>query len=191
MKEQRPGLSNDLQSEALQYLTPSEILIVWQHFANIGGHDKDRMVTMMTILSPILLATIGFAYNAASPQREVAASVGFITALIAVIVVLMYAGYANRNWEIADDIAETYLGNVTLKGIDKQGKLEVQPLSRVLQPEKIHRSACSGNWIHKLGSFLSRPHSPSKSLAPIFMLFLVLSVALAVLSLAIWKGWVA
>jgi hypothetical protein len=191
MTEQRTSPSDDSHPEELRYLSPPEILLVWQHFANIGGHDKDRMVAMMTILSPILLATIGFAYNAENPQREVAAVAGFVTALIATVVVLMYAGYANRNWEKADDIAETYLKNVTLKGMNKRGEVVVQPLSKVLKEKELDDYGWLGILAHKLGGFLSRPHDPSSSLAPIFMLFFIASFILSVLSLAVWKGWIS
>lgn len=187
MTEQKLGRNNDFQPEELNQLSPQEILFVWQYFANIGGHDKDRMVTMLTFLSPFLIGTIGFAYI---NDNEVAAITGFLMSLIALAIVLMYGGYANRNWEQADRIAETYLVNSNLKGLDERGNVVVKPLSRELIPERFYDSGRIGRWVLKLAKFLSRSHNPNKSLAPIFQLFLVVSVITAVASLALWVDWV-
>ncbi len=159
-------------------LSPQEIIMVWQHFANIGGHDKDRMVNIMMFLSPLLFATIGYAYT--KPDK-VAAMIGLLTSLIAVVVVLMYSGYADRNWSHADRIAETYLDETYFDNVN--------PLSRELKPEKFYHCGLFGRCVHKLARFLSRPHDPQKSLAPIFQLFLILSVITALVSLALWVGW--
>ena len=160
--------------------------MVWQHFANIGGHDKDRMVNIMMFLSPLLFATIGYAYT---KQDKVAAMIGVFTSLIAVVVVLMYSGYADRNWSHADHIAETYLDKVNLKGVNEREGVVNNPLSWELKPQRFYDCGRFGLWVHKLAAFLSRPHDPQKSLAPIFQLFLVLSVITALVSLDLWVGW--
>ncbi len=195
MIEQQAGQSNDLQSKGLHYLSPQEIMGVWQHFAKIGGHDKDRMVTILMFLSPILLGTIGFAYTTKDPdQQQVAATVGFFSSLIAAAVVLMYAGYANRNWEVADEIAENYLSNVALERVNTQKYLALAqghvPLSDVLKPkpEDLSDFGLFGRFIQAIARWLSQPHHPKKSLAPIFMLFFVLSLISALTSLLILIG---
>ena len=121
MKRNNP----DPSEEKPDHLSNQELLQLWQHFANVGGHDKDRMVTILTLLTPALTGVIGFAYITENDcQRQIAATAGLVTALVAAVVVLMYAGYANRNWAIADEIAQCNLNKVELKGKEKDQKGE-------------------------------------------------------------------
>ena len=178
--------NHDPGSEQDPELSTQDLLVIWQHFANIGGHDKDRMVAIMTLLTPILTGIIGFAYSSDDPDsRKAAAIAGLVTALVAVVVVLMYAGYANRNWELADEIAETYLANVKLGGI----RSPQTSLARLLKPRRLYDYGQLGWLAKEIARGLSLPHHPGKSLAPIFALFLGLAVALAIVSFALLQGW--
>lgn len=94
----------------------SDAVIVWQHFASAGGADKNRMVTVTTWILAFsgvilwhLLTTLLPGWKVERPEIAIIISiVGFVVSILAIVVVMTYAGYANRNWAKADALASLY-----------------------------------------------------------------------------------
>ena len=86
----------------------------WKHFANIGGGDKDRMITISTWLLGFSAGIVVFSFSeklntTTAPLVPILLPiVGLIISFISGIISLMYGGYANWNWAKADQIANDY-----------------------------------------------------------------------------------
>jgi hypothetical protein len=97
--------------------TPDHDIELWKHHAGFGGDDKNRMVGICTWLlgaSALMLWYI-FRYHLDTtasislkdPIRPVLlAALGMIVSFLAMCVALLFGGYANRNWQKADQIAK-------------------------------------------------------------------------------------
>src|SRR5215213_6986884 len=95
---------------------PSQDLELWKHHSNIGGEDKNRMVTICCWLLGFSAAILWYvavkliAPHEAGPNASVRALVvsilGIIVSICSAYIALLYGGYSNRNWQKADDIAE-------------------------------------------------------------------------------------
>lgn len=109
-----------------EQLTPQDMLQIWQHFANVGGNDKDRMVNILALMLPLATGTIAYIATQLLDLRGlvpdikpdnvqqvlIVAIVGLTISFIGMVVVLMYAGCANWNWAQADEIARIYFKKV-------------------------------------------------------------------------------
>lgn len=152
-------------------LTRGEALEIWKCFADAGGTDKGRMVTISTWFLAFSATIIGYIainhlefnpFCIAKPGKAaVLAIMGFIVSGIGALVVLLYAGYTNRNWAKADEIAERY------------GLKDLLPNERpvVLKSRILDR--------------LSAPRDPRTQLAPVFWLFLIVAPCIMLLDLVL------
>lgn len=167
---------------AHQYWTKDEIAFeAWKHFANIGGADKDRMITISTWLLGFSAGMIAFTLKETVASNTVTeplvaillSIVGFIISFISGVITLMYGGYANWNWAKADQIAKD-CNWIHLDPKDLPPKMG----------EASKKFSFTG-----VGLRLSRPKLPHKKLAPIFCWFFVVSIlSFAVhLSIFIWS----
>lgn len=95
----------------------SDYLELWKHHAASGGEDKNRMVTIASFLLGVAAGVLGIIV--ALPMEDIEwiafqqprqavmySALGIIISGIAAYTVLLYAGYSNRNWQKADEIAE-------------------------------------------------------------------------------------
>jgi hypothetical protein len=141
-------------------------LETWKHFAAFGGEDKNRMVTVASWLlglsSAVLWHTLvelmsGNAMALNEPQRAAMVSaLGGGLSFIAGFVVLLYGGYSNHNWQLADEIAKA------------RGWGDLLPSHHLTGPTK--------GIVNRTALFLARPCEPLRQQAPIFWLFLIVSV---------------
>jgi hypothetical protein len=95
-------------------------LELWKHFAGMGGTDKNTMITTVSWLLAFAATAIG--YIVTGPQMNgstspwlshhgrvtVVSLLGILVSGVAGYLVLLYAGYSNRNWAKADDIARKH-----------------------------------------------------------------------------------
>ena len=139
----------------------------WKHFANIGGADKDRMITIATWLLGFSAGIVAFTFSETVKANTVTeplvaiflSIVGFIIACMSGIISLMYGGYANWNWAKADQIANDF-NWIRLDPKDLPPNME----------EASHKLSLIG-----LALKLSRSKLPHEKLAPIFYCFLGVS----------------
>lgn len=100
---------------------PPELdLELWKHFAGMGGIDKNTMITIESILLPIVATATGYILTGTqmfAPQAQglahagrmmVVALLGAVVSAIGAYLALLYGGYANRNWAKADEIARRH-----------------------------------------------------------------------------------
>jgi len=162
-------------------LTTDQVLEVWKHFANTGGADKERMVTITTWLLAFSVAAISYIatklvnYKTApvkinNPELAVVIVVlGLVVSLVGLFVVLLYAGYSNRYWAKADKLA-----------YDHKIK-ELYP-----ETETVQEFCCEATGLNRLVLpiiyALARNRDPRRSLAPIFWVFIILSAGLLVVN---------
>jgi hypothetical protein len=92
-----------------------EAISMWQHFANTGGADKDRMVTVGTWLlgfsgaiAVILTQELGKQEFKNPWTITILAVLGGLVSSLAIAIITLYAGYSNWNWGMADAIAKRY-----------------------------------------------------------------------------------
>ena len=155
-----------------------EDLELWKHHASFGGEDKNRMVTIATWLlgasatmlwyiwprlicpDPLGIKEPLIALGVATLGMGVSALAGYIS--------LLYGGYANRNWEKADQIAAS------------RGWEDLLPLE--------HKAP--GHGLNAIAKRWARPCKPKDKLAPVFIVFILLATFslaahLTILSLSI------
>jgi hypothetical protein len=94
---------------------PDQAILIWQHFANVGGADKDRMVTVSTWLLSFSGTIIGYIaiqeWGGTESNPLVAiilAFLGMLVSSLALAIITIYASYSNWNWGMADAIAKRY-----------------------------------------------------------------------------------
>lgn len=168
------------------------LIQLWQHFASVGGNDKDRMVTAATWLLAFSGAIVGYIVTKGLSSDHYEASVflaalGLIVSLLAAFVTLMYGGYANSNWAIADTIAikrkwyDLIPANVLTELIEDEiindnifeddNTLKTKaPITHILKKNKENLKSRRG-WLAKRAESFSEPHNPLTGLAPIFKWF--------------------
>ncbi len=144
--------------ESEKRLKAAEALEIWKHYADTGGKDKDRMVTIATGVFGFAVAIMSYLVTSNNALEERATMTfitvgGLVVSLIGIFVILLYAGYANWNWAKADKIARDH-------DLD------------ALVPD-----ACKLNDVHNdgLAGFLIKlvePKDPRVGLAPLFWLFI-------------------
>lgn len=153
---------------------PDRDLEIWKHFAGMGGTDKNTMITTVSWLLAFAATAIGYivtdpqmiasaAPRLAHPGRMMVVSLlGVLVSAVAGYLALLYAGYSNRNWAKADDIARRRQWfDLLPEGSDK------------MTPEH-------GGKPDHLAEFawrLARPCLPQTNLAPVFTIFSALAIA--------------
>jgi len=90
-------------------------LELWKHFATTGGADKNTMVHVASWLLGLSATIIGYivtrmfnyqSFDFLEPRKAASvAFLGLVISFVAGCVVVVYGGYANRNWAQADRIA--------------------------------------------------------------------------------------
>ncbi len=163
-------------------------LELWKHHASTGGDDKSKMVTVASWLLGFaaailayLVTQVVFAENIGTNQWWQAVVIGTVGAAISLAggyVVVLYGGYANRNWRAADVIAW------------RHGWLDLLPeesrTSRESNRSHRLRSQLATVWRHlrsrdprgslnEIGHRLARPPKRA-SLAPVFEVFCTFSL---------------
>jgi hypothetical protein len=133
---------------------------VWEHFASVGGHDKDRMISVSTWLLAFSGMILGYSVTEGLSSSKYLASaslavLGALVSLLAAYVTLMYGGYANRNWAVADGIASLKKWHFLLP--------DTQSRSLELKEQR--------EGLAKRADKYSRSFNLSKELAPIFTSF--------------------
>lgn len=87
-------------------LSDDHAIQAWQCFANIGGNDKDRMITTSTWLLAFSGTILGYRLTEGwSLASALLTGLGILVSALAAVVTLVYGGYANRAWAKADAIA--------------------------------------------------------------------------------------
>lgn len=144
---------------------------LWTHFASSGSVDKNTMLAVTSWLIGLSATAIGYIiinlidFNTVTiiESKKVIwlALLGAIISLVSWYISLLYGGYANDNWAKAAEIA------------NKNGWYDLIPyLSSKNKKNK-------GIW-SKIASRLAKPKDHSKELAPVFLLFMWLSIFTAV-----------
>jgi hypothetical protein len=166
-------------------LRPDQILEIWKHFAQTGGADKERMVTIATWLLSLSATAIGYAatHFIESPwplevkaSKEAAAAalavLGLFVSVVCTIIVLLYAGYTTWNWAKADELARKYRLNELLPEECKAEHASPKRHNRV---------------VFRVITCLARPRDPRSHLAPVFWIFLILAfISLLVHAYLLW-----
>jgi hypothetical protein len=207
-------IAGEVHCSADQYYCreQQEDLELWQHHATSGGEDKSRMVTVGTWLLGASAAILWyFATNLQTqtksrPQLQLQsplrmATIAFLGVGISVaagIVVLVYGGYANRNWKEADDIAcrRGWLDLLPTADdtpqkhehadLEKRHGDAQEAASRSTQPAAFKglRYRLNG-WAWRL----AKPKNPENIMAPVFHIFFffALMLLLAHLGILAWS----
>jgi len=160
-------------------------LEVWKHHASTGGADKDRMITIASLLLGFSVAIVAFTFKEAKSYQELIGSVGVVflasagiaVSIASALITLIYGGYANRNWAKADQIAHDYKWE------------RLYPLDSPFAPNigSDEYPPCRVAWALRQ----SGPKATHKELAPVFECFFWLSVASGGMHLLIllWGIW--
>lgn len=158
---------------------PDQDLELWKHHASFGGEDKNRMVTIASLLLGFSSTILGYIVaHLIDPDHLVlhqhykafaAATVGIVVSGFSGYVSLLYGGYSNQNWEKADQIAEDRGWKDLLPSDDKS----------------------PGFALHTIAKRWARPCKPTEGLAPVFKVFVVLAMLsmLAHLAVLLWSVW--
>ena len=156
---------------------PDQDLELWKHHASFGGEDKSRMVTIASLLLGFSSTILGYfvatlvgpeTFALSQPIKAIAASaVGIVVSALAAYVALLYGGYANQNWEKADQLAEN------------RGWLDLLPSDK----ESL------GFALHAIARRWARPCKPAEGLPPVFTVFVVLAMLslVAHLTVVLWS----
>ena len=173
-------MDKELHDDLGKELPDAEAFQAWQYFASVGGNDKDRMVTASTWLLAFSGAIIGYSVTEGWRSGKygaiiILAILGMMVSVLSGCVTLMYCGYANRNWAMADVIAD-------LKGWHD---LVPERRSRVSVRLEEKRQTGTPIWPAKWANELSKAEDPLRRLAPIFRWFFWFSVASFILQISL------
>lgn len=149
---------------------------LWRHFAGTGASDKNTMVTVASWLLAFSATIIGYivtqlfkgdSFDFIQPWKAFSLAVlGAVISFVAGYVVLLYAGYANRNWARADDIALKCGWGELLPDNSKAGQ----------EPDKAFG-------LPRFAVGWSKDSDPQRQLAPVFWLFAWLSLFVLIVHL--------
>jgi hypothetical protein len=151
-------------------------LELWKYFGGVGAADKNAMVTVESlllgfsslVLSYLVTTVIRFdPFCVTKPYQGFSlALLGLVISLLAAYVALLYGGYSNWNWAMADKIAR---------------QREGQKKWAALLPENADTSSPrpGASWFFNKAMKWGRPCEPTKRLAPIFCLYATLALLAA------------
>jgi hypothetical protein len=167
-------------SEVFYGRDDSQDLELWKHHANFGGEDKNRMVAISSWLLSFSAAILWYvavrliapnALELNAPFRAlIVSTLGISVSIGSGYITLLYGGYSNRNWQKADDIAESR-GWKDLFAVQAsqhpQAAAPAQGLDDHSRWDRFkHRfNAIAWRWAH--------PCKPKENLPPVFAVFLV------------------
>ncbi len=167
--------------------TAEQDLELWKHHATFGGEDKNRMVTIASWFLGASAAIVWFilthpidgnAFLFGKWGRAFVSVIGIVASIVAGYISLLYGGYANRNWEIADAIARS-CGWTDL--LPSGAKLPSNYGAAIKLPRKQGRlNAIAKRW--------AQPCDPEQKLAQVFCVYLLLAALSLVAHLAV-LGW--
>jgi hypothetical protein len=140
----------------------------WKYFAEVGGADKDRMITIATLLLGLSAGIVSFTFTTAFKANEIVepqaaifmALAGLVVSFASSLLTLTYGGYASWNWAKADQIARD------------QKWTRLYPDDSPFSPKDIRE-----RWfLTRFALSQGEPKLPPTRLAPIFWCFFWLSL---------------
>jgi hypothetical protein len=156
-----------------------QALELWKYFGGVGAADKNTMVTVESLLLGFSATVMGYLvtqvlcfgpFSVTKPYQGIGlAMLGLLISGVAVRVALLYGGYSNWNWVMADAVARAQ------KHQTKWEKLLPEKASTVVTLEP-HAGA---SWFFNKAMKWGRPCEPTKRLAPIFSLYAKLAIVAA------------
>lgn len=105
------------QSDDPARWTEAQALELWKYFGGVGAADKNTMVTVETLLLTLSSTALGYLitqifcfnpFSVTKPYQGLGVAVlGLAISLVAAFLAVLYGGYSNWNWGMADFIART------------------------------------------------------------------------------------
>jgi hypothetical protein len=148
---------------------PEHDLEVWKYFAGMGGTDKNTMITTVSWHLAFAAAAIWYIVTDSQmiaptfpsihhPGRMMVVSLlGVLVSVVAWFLAILYAGYSNRNWAMADEVARRHQW---LDLVPEGAAGEMKP-EQGGKPERL--AARAWKW--------GRPCYPQTELAPVFKVY--------------------
>lgn len=162
----QPRSRSPLEDKEKALWSEAEALELWKYFGSTGTADKNTMVTVVSWLLGLSAAIIGYIVTnlplSTSPLSKgmYLALLGVVISGVAAYVSLLYGGYSNWNWALADTIARNMA-----QRYPKWGELLPENSEAALQ---IRRSGKLS--FYTIAMRLSKRRDPTTKLAPIFSL---------------------
>lgn len=149
----------------------TEAFEAWKYHSDIGGHDKDWMIQIVTWLLGFSSAILVYSLSGSlePQQRMYLAILGSIISVVGVFVTFLYGGYAARNWSIAARIAENH-------GLTEQ-KSTYCPYK-----DTVTRWSVTNLW-----RCLSGPCD--SKIAPVFWFYILVSLVFLVVHIFVWQSF--
>jgi len=172
-------VNNNVLKKNYKYkLKDRDYLDLWMYFEEVGGKDKDRMVTIVTWLlafAAVILSYIITQSDLDPTQRAILALIGIFISSMSSLFIYAYGAYANRYWYWADllkeyiieDLNETHKTEVFINAIDADRKKRFNRLSQGII------------------KFFSRRESTTEGLVGVFRILLYLSLVLSLVFIII------
>lgn len=173
------------------YRSSSDDLELWKHFASFGGEDKNRMVTIVIWILGVSISIISYTGShligniSSEPKcqpKELLVPLtitGVLISLIGAYVSLVYGGYANRNWEKANQIARERGWTDLLTKFDNNKKNNI--CQDLLDIFNILFWCKRKDKLNILAQKLAHPCEPQKRLPFICEVFFLISMFLFIL----------
>jgi hypothetical protein len=176
--------------------TEEQALELWKYFGGVGAADKNTMVTVETLLLTLSSTALGylvteiFCFNPFSVTRPYqglgVAMLGFGVSCVAAGLAVLYGGYSNWNWAMADLIARKQKEAIEARRPRDQPKRPIK--WETLLPEAAKTSITVKTdrtvWFpsyHKKAMKWGQPCDPTERLAPIFPVFTTVARVAALL----------
>jgi hypothetical protein len=174
--------------------TEDQALELWKHFGGVGAADKNTMVMVETLLLTLSSTALGylvteiFCFNPFSVIRPYeglgVGLLGFGVSFVAARLAVLYGGYSNWNWAMADLIAR----KKAIEGRRLSGKPKCRTKWETLLPKaaktcitvKTDRTVWFPSY-HAKAMKRAQPCEPTKRLAPIFPAFTTVALVAAFL----------
>ena len=157
-----------------------QLFLIWNNFAAAGSADKDKMVTIASWILGLSVAADGYLMSKwahmfhGAIEFFVIPLVVMLACLVTLFVVFVYAGYSNRNWAKANELARCAGVEVLL--LDNEAPELKDDSLRFLTRLAL-----------RMSKRLSKPYDARTGMAPVFWLFLVLAIALFVTNLFLFS----
>ncbi len=176
-----------------------DYLDLWKYCEDVGGKDKDRMVTISTWLLAFGVAihayifTKGFQFEPFSIkeckgiQVILPALVGMVICVIAGYLICAYSAYANRYWYMAewleenkiDGLSEFHERNVFIDAIDKEANKDVK------EDEK-KTTMLKGNIEQRILKYLTKSTPATQGVIGVFKIMLRITYGLFLLFVTVF-----
>ena len=171
-----------------------QALELWKYFGGVGAADKNTMVTVESLLLGFSATVMGYLvttilcfdpFSVTKPHQGFGlALLGLIISCLAARVALLYGGYSNWNWAMADAIARAQKPQTKWRTLLPEGASRVA----TLDPNPV------SPWFYKRAMRWGQPCEPTKRLAPIFSHFALLALFAALFHVVVvvvsaWALW--